>query len=79
MGSQTVYSTIQGDTWDGIAFRLWGREHLMSALLQANPDHADVLMFPAGIVLNVPEVNPDAFVQPVTELPPWIRSEGREA
>jgi len=69
MGS---YTTIQGDTWDGIAFRLWGREHLMSALMQANPDHADVLMFPAGVVLNVPEVNPDAFVQPVTELPLWM-------
>ncbi len=75
MGS---YTTIQGDTWDGIAFRLWGREHLMSALMQANPDHADVLMFPAGVVLNVPEVNVNA-IQPITELPPWIRSEGREA
>lgn len=75
MGS---YTTIQGDTWDGIAFRLWGREHLMSALIQANPDHADVLMFPAGVVLNVPEVNVNA-IQPITELPPWIRSEGREA
>ena len=48
MGS---YTTTQGDTWDGIAFRLWGREHLMSALMRANPDHADVLMFPAGVVL----------------------------
>ncbi|MDE7064035.1 MAG: tail protein X [Desulfovibrionaceae bacterium] len=74
----TAYTTIQGDTWDGIAFRLWGREHLMSALLRANPDHADVLIFPAGIILTVPDVNPEA-TQPITELPPWIRSEGREA
>jgi len=66
-----TYTTIQGDTWDGIAFRLWGREHLMSALLQANPDHADVLVFSAGIVLNVPEVNVNA-IQPITELPPWM-------
>lgn len=67
----SVHTTIQGDTWDGIAFRLWGREHLMSALIQANPDHADVLMFPAGVVLNVPEVNVNA-IQPITELPPWM-------
>lgn len=26
MGSQTVYTTIQGDTWDGIAFR-HGQRH----------------------------------------------------
>lgn len=66
------YTTIQGDTWDGIAFRLWGREHLMDALLQANPDHADVLFFPAGLTLAVPDVDLDATIQPVTELPPWM-------
>ncbi len=68
MGS---YTTTQGDTWDGIAFRLWGREHLMSALMRANPDHTDVLMFPAGVVLDVPEVNVNA-IQPITELPLWM-------
>lgn len=68
----TNYTTIQGDTWDGIAFRLWGREHLMDALLQANPDHADVLVFPAGLTLAVPDVDLDATIQTVTELPPWM-------
>lgn len=66
------HTTIQGDTWDGIAFRLWGREHLMSALIQANPDHADALIFPAGIILTVPDVNLEATIQAVTELPPWM-------
>lgn len=69
MGS---YITTQGDTWDGIAFRLWGREHLMDALLQANPDHADTLVFPAGVTLTVPDMDLDATIQPVTELPPWM-------
>ena len=68
----TSYTTIQGDTWDGIAFRLWGREHLMSALLQANPDHADTLIFPAGVSLAVPDVDLSTTIQPMTELPPWM-------
>ncbi len=68
----TSYTTIQGDTWDGIAFRLWGREHLMNALLQANPDHADTLIFPAGVSLAVPDVDLSTTIQPMTELPPWM-------
>ncbi len=70
MGS--FYTTIQGDTWDGIAFHLWGREHLMTALMDANPDHADALIFPAGVTLTVPDVDLSATIQPVSELPPWM-------
>lgn len=69
----SVYTTTQGDTWDGIAFRLWGRERLMHLLVQANPDHADTLIFPAGVTLAVPEVDPSATIQPVSELPPWMQ------
>lgn len=68
----TSYTTIHCDTWDGIAFRLWGREYLMNALLQANPDQADMLVFPAGVTLAVPDVDLDATIQPVTELPLWM-------
>lgn len=70
---QTTYTTIQGDSWDSIAFRLWGREHLMTALMEANPDHADVLLFPAGVALTVPDVNLSSTMQPITELPPWMQ------
>ena len=64
------YRTISGDTWDLIAYRAypkWGRELLMSELMEGNPEHIDTVIFPAGIVLNVPE--PD-IPTPKT-LPPW--------
>ena len=65
------YVTIQGDTWDGIAFRLWGEERHMNRLMAANPDHADVLIFPAGLRLGVPEAPPPATLK-TSELPPWM-------
>lgn len=62
------YRTIQGDTFDAIAFRLWKDEHLCRLLMHANPDYMDVLIFPAGIELNVPDFTP----QPKkADLPPW--------
>lgn len=67
------YTTIQGDTWDAIAYRLWGREHLMDLLLAANPEHADVILFRAGVVLAVPEIDLSGQIGPVTELPPWMK------
>ena len=62
------YRTIQGDAWDSIAYRLWGREHLMSALLRANPEHADTLIFQADIILAVPPVEKP---RKKLETPPW--------
>lgn len=63
------YTTIQGDMWDSIAFKLYGTENGMNTLLEANQQHADVVIFGADIVLTVPEYN-----QPKTStLPPWRR------
>ena len=64
------YRTIQGDTWEGIAFRLWGAEHMAPYLLAANPAHLDVLSFPAGIVLTVPSVT--VRKKSAGSLPPWV-------
>jgi len=64
-----TYVTIQGDTFDGIAYCLWKDERRMDILLAANPDHADVLIFSAGVTLNVPEA-PKPTLK-TTELPPW--------
>lgn len=63
------YRTIQGDAWDTVAFRLWGQERLAHHLMDANPEHLDVVIFPAGVELAVPDI----VVQPETpELPPWM-------
>lgn len=63
------YITIQGDMWDSIAKRLYGTEAALNKLLEANQQYADIVVFPAGIVLAVP-----GYVAPnASTLPPWRR------
>lgn len=63
------YITIQGDMWDSIAFKLYGTENGMNTLLEANQQHADVVIFGADVVLTVPEYNKPKE----STLPPWRR------
>jgi phage tail protein X len=52
----STYTTIQGDTWDGIAYKLYGDEKYMKNLIEANWLYTDVLVFSAGVELTVPEI-----------------------
>lgn len=64
-----TYITIQGDMWDTVAKKLYGDEATLNVLLGANQRYADIVVFPAGVELNVPE-----YTAPVTSmLPPWRR------
>ena len=65
-----TYTTVQGDTWDVIAHRLWGRETLMDRLIKANPDYGDVLVFGPDVVLSVPQITVPAITP---DLPPWMK------
>ena len=51
-----LYRTIQDDTFDAAAYRIWGRESMTRGLIDANPEYADVVFFPAGVDLTVPDV-----------------------
>ena len=64
------HTTIEGDTFDGLALRYYNNEKLASAIIQVNPDYCDVLIFEAGVELKIPEVS--AVEMPET-LPPWRR------
>ena len=61
-------TTSQGDTWDIIAYRLYGDEKLAIRLLEANPEHAKTVFFSAGTSLRAPDVKPLKKKGP---LPPW--------
>ena len=53
-----IYKTIQGDTWDLIAYKLFGNEKYMENLIIANWEFLDVLVFSSGttlIVTDLPE------------------------
>ncbi len=65
------YTTIQGDTWDLIAYRLWGSEYLLPLLLEENPKYRHVHVFDGGINLQVPDVDTTNY----TARPAWLGDE----
>ena len=62
-------TTIQGQAWDQAALKHYGSEKQMGALLPANADEIDALLFEGGVTHEIPEV------EPLREksLPPWER------
>lgn len=65
-----TYSTVQGDTWDYIAFKVYGSEEYTTLLMQSNYACLDILIFSAGTILNTPGL-PEEEAE---ELPPWRES-----
>lgn len=65
----STYTTIQGDMWDAIAYRLWSNETLFHKLMEANPQHRHVVIFPANVSLTVPEVATEQTTKAMD--PPW--------
>lgn len=64
-----TYTTVQGDMLDSIAYKCYGDESGVNVLMAANETYVDTVVFPAGVVLDVPE-----YTKPVTStLPPWRR------
>ena len=63
------YTTISGDMWDKIAYEQMGSVLHTDKLIRANAEYAALFVFPAGVVLTIPEVEDKANM----ELPPWKR------
>lgn len=61
------YTTIQGDTWDMIAKKVYGDEKKLDVLMAANFDSLDYVVFPAGVAVNIPELDR----QVDSDLPEW--------
>ena len=55
-----TYTTIQGDTWDLIEYKLYGSEKYMKNLIEANWPLLEVLVFSSGTVINVPDIPEDS-------------------
>lgn len=64
-----TYTTIQGDMWDSVAYKVYGSEAGINALLEANQEYADAVVFTANVVLQVP----DYTASESSSLPPWRR------
>ncbi len=65
---ENTYTTKQGDTWDLIAFRVYGDVKYTGWLMQNNFPHLDVFVFDAGVVLQAPELPED---EQLANVPIW--------
>lgn len=71
MSGFTLYTTREGDTWSGIAFKAYGNVNYMTNIIEANPYASLHHILPGGIrllipVLDLPSMDP-------LNLPPWKR------
>jgi phage tail protein X len=62
-----AYKTIQGDTWDIIAKKIYGKEIYADFLMTNNFKELDKFVFPEGIILNTPDLPEEKD----DDLPPW--------
>ena len=65
----TKYTTIAGDMFDGIAYKTLGDGAYTDKIIKLNPEYRHVVIFPAGVVLNIPDPEPTVS----GGLPPWKR------
>lgn len=66
-----VYKTLQGDSFDVISLRVYGDEHHMVELINANIEHRKIVLFPAGVEIKVPDI--ETITNDDPGLPPWAR------
>ncbi len=66
------YTTVSGDTWDLIAYRVLGNEFLCTKLMDKNREYLDYMVFPAGIILTLPTAEEAGQQNPFSEAyPEW--------
>lgn len=62
-----MYTTKSEQQWDEIALEVYGDEKHADILMQANPQELGTYQFPAGVILNTPELQEEQ----TPTLPPW--------
>lgn len=63
------YTTKSGDMWDQIAYDEMGSSLYTDQLMKANMKHINTFIFPAGVVLTIPDI----IEKEDENLPPWKR------
>lgn len=73
-----TYTTVQGDKWDAIAHKTLGSVLLTDKLMWANRRYLSFYTFPAGIVLQIPQLGQEVRGSSVEGMPPWKLKNGGE-
>lgn len=66
--TMSVYITAKGDTWDNIAYQVYGNEELIQPIMEANIQYIDTAVFNYGIELVIPEID---RTDDTMYKPPW--------
>jgi phage tail protein X len=66
-----TYTTISGQTWDQIAYEVYGNEHYCDKLMDANRDKLHYFVFPDGISLKIPSIESMAQTAVSSDYPAW--------
>ena len=66
-----TYTTISGDTWDMIAHKKYGEALYADKIMEANMQYLDYMIFPAGVVLNIPDRDTFTETAVLSDYPNW--------
>ena len=72
MNKVKVYRTINGDTWDLIAYKIYGKEEYFHKLIRANLNLINISVFDSNIPIICPEFI-ESEIKDLSKLPPWKR------
>lgn len=75
----TIYTTVQGDTWDSVAFKFYKNETYADILMKANPGKIENFVFDAGTELLIPDAAEVAAEKIKRDYPEWLTAETSEA
>ncbi|WP_285823966.1 tail protein X [Schaedlerella arabinosiphila] len=70
----STYETKQGDTWDLMAYDLYGDEKYMRYLMEANLPLLDIMIFSSGVKIFVPDLPEETD----EDLPFWRVNAGQD-
>ena len=67
------YTTVSGDMWDGISYKLYGTMNRAAEIAELNEKYIDCPTLPGGIELRTP---PEKTAPPANagSLPAWKRA-----
>lgn len=69
----TQYIAQQGERWDSIAHKAYGRPSLIKGIIEANPLVPITARLDGGTVLTIPVLDEINVQTDAEKLPPWKR------
>ena len=69
----TQYTTIEGERWDTVSFKMYGVPNEIHRLIEANPNIPYCERLKGGLVLEIPILETNNLITDKENLPPWKR------